>query len=58
MPAAAMAFSPVMMLASLGSMPGGQKRRSRMPVISSSRPSGKLQPAIQRLQRRFQLAPT
>ena len=34
------AFSAVSMLCSLGSVPGGQNRRWRMPVINSSRPSG------------------
>ena len=37
---ARIAFSAVSTLFSPGSMPGGQNRRSRMPVISSSRPSG------------------
>ena len=41
MPAMRMAFWAVSMLFTLGGMPRGQNRRSAMPVISSSRPSGK-----------------
>ena len=33
-------FALVSMLFSLGSIPGGQNRRSMMPVINSNRPSG------------------
>ena len=40
MPLASIALRADSMLIVLGRVPGGKNRRSRMPVISSSRPSG------------------